>query len=398
MSGRFFIDVCYWQAGKSNQPVSGDMFLSRKLPEEGRVISVLADGLGSGIKASVLATLTSSMALRFVASDSDLKQTAGLMMDILPVCRERKIGYSTFTIVDIEASGAVRVIEHDNPAYVLVRHGKLVDVDKESATIQAAPGTDDEREMLFSHLTAGHGDRLIIFSDGVSQSGMGQKTTPLGWGADAVRQFALEQVRMNPDIAARELARRIVQRAVMNDLESPKDDITCAVIHFRRPRRLLLVTGPPFSKGNDAGMASHVEAFSGRKVICGGTTASIIARELGRRVDVDLSHVHPEIPPTSTMEGIDLITEGTITLGRVAELLAADAVPEAADAEGNPAVDVLGLLLNSDIIHFLVGTRINEAHQDPNVPVELDIRRNIVKRIRSLLEEKHLKETRMQLI
>ena len=62
----------------------------------------------------------------------------------------------------------------------------------------------------------------------------------------------------------------------------------------------------------------------------------------------------------------------------------------------NAATRLVELLLNSDIIHFLVGTRINEAHQDPNVPVELDLRRNIIRKIASLLETRYLKESRLQ--
>jgi hypothetical protein len=52
--------------------------------------------------------------------------------------------------------------------------------------------------------------------------------------------------------------------------------------------------------------------------------------------------------------------------------------------------------MNADVIHFLVGTCVNIAHQDPNLPVELEIRRNVIKKIIRILEEKFLKQVKVQ--
>ena len=142
-------------------------------------------------------------------------------------------------------------------------------------------------------------------------------------------------------------------------------------------------------------MADAAKSFTGRKVICGGTTANIVSRLLARPVTTSLAKVDPEIPPAAQMEGLDLITEGTITLARVAEMLERGSSETWPD---NPARDLMQLMLQSDIVQFLVGTRINEAHQDPNVPVELDLRRNIVRKIASLLETRHLKESKIQFV
>lgn len=392
-----FIEVDSHQARKHGQPVSGDAFLSRKIKEEKRAVAVLADGLGSGVKASVLATLTSTMALRFVSSDTDVQEAAGIILDILPVCSQRRIGYSTFTIVDASASGAMHVIEHDNPPFIFINgKGEPVTVEKTTLTLPTTTEADMERHLLVSRFHANIGDRLVFFSDGVNQSGMGRPALPLGWGMDSVLRHVTALIAAEPRISARELARRLVEKAVENDEGRPKDDVTCAVLYFRRPRQLLMVTGPPFSKGNDALMAAAVEGFSGKRVICGGTTATIIARELKRQVTVHLDDLDVGLPPTSEMAGVDLVTEGTITLAKAAEMLEQNIPPEALPT--NAACRLVQLLIDSDIVHFLVGTKINEAHQDPNVPVELDIRRNIVKRIRALLEERHLKETRQQFL
>lgn len=139
-----------------------------------------------------------------------------------------------------------------------------------------------------------------------------------------------------------------------------------------------------------------VAAFPGRKAICGGTTANIVSRLLNREVRVELGTYDPEIPPAAAMDGVDLITEGTLTLGRVAIMLESGAQPER--MQRSAATQLLALLLESDVVQFVVGTRINEAHQNPNIPVELDLRRNIVKRIAASLESRHVKEVYTQYV
>ena len=198
-----------------------------------------------------------------------------------------------------------------------------------------------------------------------------------------------------PKISSQELARKVVAEALVNDGGAAKNDITCGVVYYRHPRRLLVITGPPFSKERDEDLAGMVASFPGRKAICGGTTANIISRLLNRPVRACLTKLDPEIPPPALMEGVDLITEGTMTLARVAEMLERGAQEPWPD---NPARDLMALMLQSDVVEFVVGTRINEAHQDPNVPMELDLRRNIIRRIVRLLETNYLKQCYVQFL
>jgi Stage II sporulation protein E (SpoIIE) len=391
MTGESFIDVDYCQRAKTGQVVSGDVFLSRKIKEEGRIISILSDGLGSGVKAGVLANLTATMALRYTSAFVDVRKSAGVIMDTLPICEVRKISYSTFTIVDLDDDGRTRVIEHGNPALLVLRGRQPVALEREDITLE----NWKDRTIRYSEFDVQLGDRIVCFSDGVSQSGLGRKGMPLGWGQDRVVAFVVAQIARDGEISSQELARKLVAEAFANDGSAAKDDITCGVVYYRHPRRLLVLTGPPFCKERDGELAEQVRTFPGRKVICGGTTANIISRLLGRPVTTSLAKVDPEIPPSAKMDEVDLVTEGTITLARVAEMLErgpGEAWPD------NPARDLMQLMLQSDIVQFLVGTRINEAHQDPNVPVELDLRRNIVRKISGLLEGRYLKECRVQFI
>lgn len=392
MTGESFIDVDWRQQAKAGQMICGDLFLSRKIKEEGRVICVLSDGLGSGVKASVLANLTAAMALRYASAFVDLHKSATTIMDTLPICDVRKISYATFTVVDLDSDGHARIIEHGNPPVLLMRGHCEVALEKSTITLERWK----DRLISYSEVELQLEDRLICTSDGVSQSGMGQPGFPLGWGNDRVSGYVSRQICANAGISSHDLARDLVDAAASNDGAKAKDDITAGVIYYRRPRRLLVVSGPPFSKDRDAELAQSVANFSGRKAICGGTTASIIARELGREVSIDLTDLDPQVPPASEMEGVDLVTEGTLTFAKVAELL--ESGREFGGARPNSAVRLIQLMLESDIVQFVVGTRINEAHQDPNVPVELDLRRNIVRRICNLLETRHLKETQVQFV
>ncbi len=400
-----FIEVGHYQLCKNGQGAPGDAFLSQKNDQDGRVITVLSDGLGSGIKAGVLSTLTATMAMKFVASDIPIKRAANIIMSTLPVCKERGISYATFTLVDIEPNSSVRIMEYDNPGYVLVREKTVVEPIKQCTPIERkrAKGAPAREALLYySDYRARPGDRLVFFSDGVTQSGMGARLTPLGWGAPSVQDFILSAIEANPGVSARELARTVVGAAQRNDGYAAKDDITCGVIYFRHPRDLLVLSGPPVNRDRDAEMARDFSAFRGRKVVCGGTTANILSRELDRPLRLIMKNIDPVVPPMSVMEGADLVTEGIITLGTVAELLERGASvggrPAAESARENAATRIQELMLDSDRITFVVGTKINEAHQDPNMPVELEIRRNVVKKIQALLREKYLKEATIRYI
>jgi hypothetical protein len=386
-----FIEIDYCQRAKDGQLISGDIFLSEKVKEEGRIVSVLSDGLGSGVKASVLATMTATMALKFAASPIDIRSSAEIIMDTLPICSVRKISYSTFTVVDIAGSGKTRIIEHGNPPFLLIRPDGEVTISKN----ELRPERWHDRVIFYSSFDVEREDRIIFFSDGISQAGMGEFRTPFGWGVADVENYVRDQIRDHPHISARELSRQLVARAEQIDGLSAKDDITCAVVYFRSPRQLLVMTGAPFNRSHDNDLARMAEVTPGRKVICGGTTANIISRQLNRPIHIDMRQARDSrVPPSAKMEGFDLVTEGILTLGEVLRLLEEDIAPE--ELKSNAAVRLTSMLLDSDIVKFAVGTRINEAHQDPNVPVELELRRNLVRRIAYALETKHIKRVSVQ--
>lgn len=389
-----FIDVDYAQIYKHGQKIGGDVFLLSRNPENNQIVATLSDGLGSGVKANVLASLTAHMAHKLSFSPIDLNHSAKIIMDTLPVCKERKISYSTFTIADIRYKEnnediEVNLVEYDNPPSLRFKGSEPVYWTREKTELQRE-GAFKKEIVSSSSFKLSASERLIMFSDGVTQSGLG-RSLPLGWRLDGVREFIKKEIEANPDISSRELSRAIVQKANSLDGLCSKDDITCVVVYIRKPRRTLIVTGPPFTKEADEILGEKIKAFDGRKIVSGGTTVQIVARMLGKKLTVDMKCWSKDVPPASKMEGIDLVTEGMLTLSRVATILEKRLNP--AELPDDPAKRFVEILLDSDQVHFLVGTKINEAHQDPNIPVEIGIRRTIIGRLRKALEEIYLKET-----
>jgi hypothetical protein len=390
----FFIEVNSQQRNYDGERISGDVFLYRFIKEEDRVIAVLSDGMGHGVKANILATLTATMALSFTREHKEVDRIAEIIMNTLPVCSDRKIAYSTFTIIDIEYNGNVTVLEYDNPSTIILRGNQIFDPSWKKVLLEKGKHTG--KLLKTCSFMPEKEDRLIFCSDGVSQSGMGSDTFPFGWENDNVAEYAASLVSSESSISAMMLAGKIVTMAHKNDNYKARDDISCATIYFRDPRKLLICTGPPFEKEKDKELAAKVQEYKGKVILCGGSTADIVARELNRTVVDDLIFEDPDLPPESFLEGIDLVTEGILTLQKVNEIL--KTYNNSVKLGKGPADKIVRLLMESDEIHFIIGTRINIAHQDPNLPVELEIRRTVVKRIARLLEEKWLKQVNFEYI
>jgi len=394
MSGRFYIEVACEQRNYGDERICGDVFLSRKVKEENRTIAVLSDGMGHGVKANMLATLTSTMAVNFTQEHKAVEKIADIIMNTLPVCSERHMSYATFTIVDIEHDGLTTILEYDNPQTIILRNNKPFDPSWKRRIMESELNAG--KEIASCQFQPVKGDRILFCSDGIAQSGLGTDKYPLGWGRDNIQGYALKLVDNSPKISAAHLAAKMVNMAHRNDSYSSKDDTSCGSIYFREPRKLLIITGPPYEKDQDKSLGDAVKAFRGKKVVCGATTADIIARQLGVEIEDSLVFEDPELPPVSHMDGIDLVTEGILTITKVTRILK-EYSPSYTPGKG-PADRIFKLVQQSDEIHFIIGTRVNIAHQDPNLPVELELRRTVVNRMARLLEEKFLKEVSIRYI
>jgi len=386
----YHTEVGHFQINHEGEKICGDVFLSKRIPEENRVLCVLSDGLGHGVRANVLATLTATISLNFSMEHKDANALAGIIMKALPVCSERGLSYSTYTIIDISNElDTVSILEYDNPQTLIMRGHRVYE--PEWTSVKYEGDIKDKRivDLKKCFFIPQIEDRIIFFSDGITQSGLGKGIT-MGWGRNNMIKFVRELIETSATISAADLAERVVRQASLNDLQTPKDDLTCGVVYFREPRKTILCTGPPFSAEKDSEFANILKNFDGRKIISGATTTEIIARELNREV-VDETIVDPTLPPSSKMAGIDIVTEGVLTLSKVTHLLNNLNITTVTQFGKGPADQVCKLLLDSDEIYILVGTKINENHLDPNLPVEIEIRKNLIRRLTQVLADKFMK-------
>ena len=394
MDNSFHIEVGVLQKSHTGERICGDIFLSRKVKEENRTILVLSDGMGHGVKANLLATLTATMAVNFTAEHKDVHKIAEIIMNTLPVCSERKISYATFTIIDIEDNGQTTIINYDNPECIIMRANEEFKPRWHTITLE----TIDKKgkELQACTFKAFKEDRIVMLTDGITQSGLGKGKYLLGFGWDNTRDLIVTQVNSHPDISAAKLASMIVNKAHSNDEYQSKDDISSVVVYFREPRKLLLCSGPPFDKEKDDYLAGKVKNFNGKRILSGGTTADIVSAKLDIPIEDTLVFDDPDLPPISHMNGIDLVTEGILTLSKVSGIL--EKYNDRTELGKGPADQIVKYLLDSDEIYLCIGTAVNIAHQDPNLPVELEIRRSVARKIAGLLEEKFLKEVKLEFI
>ena len=222
MNGRFYIEVACDQRNFGNERICGDVFISRKVKEENRTIAVLSDGMGHGVKANVLATLTATMAVNFTMEHKAVDKIAEIIMNTLPVCSERHMSYSTFTIVDIEHDGLTTILEYDNPQTIILRNNVPFDPGWKSLVMESEKNAG--KEILSCQFEPRKEDRILFCSDGIAQSGLGSDKFPLGWGRPNMQEYAIKLVQNTPKISASKLAAKMVNMAHRNDGYDSRDD------------------------------------------------------------------------------------------------------------------------------------------------------------------------------
>ena len=415
------IDIDYSQLFKHGQKIGGDVYYVDRNEDSNVLTVILSDGLGSGVRANVLASLTTHMASKLSLSPMDLERSAEVIMDTLPVDSEKGISYSTFTIAKIIFSDdksfiRVELAEYDNPDSLRFSGSEPLEWDKDAIRLKRKTAIKEEI-VYSSSFEMKEGDRLIFFSDGVAQSGIalgpsqssGQEDRSYavfrphgrpvhslpsvvksgGWGAENVAAFIKKTLSEEPDVSSRQLARAIVTEAYKRDEYKASDDITCCVISVKKPRRTLIVTGAPRNRESDKRLGEIVKNFDGKIIVCGGTTAKIVARELGKDVKADRSPAG-SLPPSSRIEGIDLVTEGMLTLSEVSKRLKNNTLLRHMSEDA--AKRMIAILRETDQVEMIVGTKINDDIDDPSTAAKIGLRFPTVDEIKKALEKNFFKE------
>ena len=374
----FFIETSWGSLLKWGEELCGDRV--ELVKQEDGVLLVLSDGLGSGVKANILAGLTSKIITSMVTAGAELKDVVDTIASTLPVCKVREVAYSTFTMMQVDHEGNAYLVEFDNPTVILLRNGKRVFIPWVEQNISG-------KQIREAHLKLKLGDIAVTFSDGIIHAGVGRLLN-LGWQHENVVQF-LEETWQADDTAYD------VQHRLLNECNSlyqghPGDDTTVAALRICVPNPCCVMVGPPVHPEDDEEVVGELLACPGIKVVCGGTTSQIVSKRLGKELKILLQYISPEVPPIATMEGIDLVTEGVVTLGKTLEIL--EQYEETKDPELLIAKKDGAHLLAETLVEkctsvkFIVGRALNPAHQNPDMPISLSIKLRLVKDISECLK------------
>lgn len=376
---RVNVDVSYKSLNKHNEELCGDKV--ELLKTEDSDIIILADGMGSGVKANILATLTSKILGTMLINGATIDECVDTIAMTLPVCRVRQVAYSTFSILQIFHNGDAYLVEFDNPSCICLRDGLIQPLSYEERVIQGKSIREYRFEVKID-------DFLILMSDGVIHAGVG-KSLNFGWSWSNVAEYAKNSLETS--FTSYRMTNRLSNACNELYMDSPGDDTTIAVAKVISRREVNLFTGPPINPSDDKKLMNEFMQGDAIRVVCGGTTANIVARELHSKIKTSLEYLDPSIPPIAHIEGVDLVTEGVLTLSKALQLLkryALDQVDEnyfmELDQKNGAALVAKSIIEDCTDLNLFVGKAINKAHQNPDLPFDLSIRMNLVAQIQEV--------------
>ena len=349
---------------------------------EGSSVIVLADGLGSGVKASILSTLTSKIISTMMAEGMALEECVSTIAATLPICSVRGVAYSTFTIIHLIDNETAELIQYDNPQVIFFRDNKNYDYPMSEMNI-------DGKRVYKSVISLQENDTFVAMSDGCPHAGIGTAYN-FGWKREDIISF-LEPLTFG-GFTAKTLATILVDECFRLYGEQPGDDATACVVRVRRRAPVNILFGPPSNRDDANRMMALFFSKEGKHIVCGGTTSTIAAKFLGKTVKPSLNYENSDVPPTAEIEGVDLVTEGVITINRVLEYardyLKNNESYEQWGYKRDGASLICRLLFEEATdINFYVGRAINPAHQNPDLPINFNIKMNLVEDLSKCLKE-----------
>jgi hypothetical protein len=350
--------------------------------DENSSIIVLADGLGSGVKASILATLTSKIISTMMSAGLSIEDCVDTIAQALPVCSVRGVAYSTFTIIRIVIGDEVEIIQYDNPFVILLRDGQNYDYPKVERYIGG-------KKIYQTRIKMQQGDIFIAMSDGCPHAGIGRAYN-FGWKREDIIAF-METIAL-AGYTAKTLSTILIDE--VNGLygSKPGDDATVCTVRVRKREPMNLMFGPPSNRDEGDRMMSLFFSKEGKHIVCGGTTSSIAAKYLHKNIVPCLEFIDPEIPPIARIDGVDLVTEGVVTINKVLtyakDYLESNEAYRKWSYKRDGASLICRLLFEEATdINFYVGRAINPAHQNPDLPINFSIKMNLVDELSKCLKK-----------
>lgn len=349
---------------------------------ENSTVIVLADGLGSGVKASILSTLTSKIISTMIAEGLPLEDCVSTIAATLPICSVRGVAYSTFTIIHLINNSYAEIIQYDNPQVIIIRNSEIYDYPKTELSIGG-------KTIYKSEISLTEGDVFIAMSDGCPHAGIGIAFN-FGWKREDIAQFMLSIADVG--YTAKTLSTMLIDECNKQYGYHPGDDATACVIKIRKREPMNILFGPPRNPDDCDRMMSLFFSKEGKHIVCGGTTSKIAAKYLGKTVITSLNFEKSDVPPIAEIEGVDLVTEGVITINKVIEY-AKDALDKNELYEhwsfSRDGASLICRLLFEEAtdINFFVGRAVNPAHQNPDLPINFNIKMNLVEELSDCLRK-----------
>lgn len=375
------VDIGFQSLNHEGEQLCGD-HVDVIEPNEESTIVVLADGLGSGVKASILSTLTSKIISTMMANGMTLEDCVETIAATLPICSERKVAYSTFTIIHIVKNEEAEIIQYDNPHVILLRDGENIEYPEIEMNIGG-------KKIYKSRVRLMENDVFIAMSDGCPHAGIGMSLN-FGWKREDIIEFMKTFYFVG--YTAKTLTTLLLDEVNKLYGEKPADDATVCTVRIRKREPMNLLFGPPSNRDDCGKMMSLFFSKEGKHIICGGTTSSIASKFLGKPLRVNLDFADKDIPPTASLEGADLVTEGVITVNRVLEYAKNYVKDNNSYSEWSCKRDGASLICRllfeeATDINFFVGRAINPAHQNPDLPINFSIKMQLVTELTECLEQ-----------
>ncbi|MEG2174092.1 MAG: SpoIIE family protein phosphatase [Oscillospiraceae bacterium] len=365
-------DIGYRSMNKYGEELCGDRVDLVETDDHSTVI-VLADGLGSGVKANILSTLTSKIISTMIAAGLSIEGCVSTIAATLPVCSVRGVAYSTFTIIKLVNNERAEIIQYDSPPVILLRDGHHLEV---PTSVSNLGGKEIHRSQVELH----ENDIFIAMSDGCLHAGVGLSLN-FGWERKDI--IAFMETLSDVGFSAKTLNTILLDECYKLYEGQPGDDTTACTIRIRKREPMNLIIGPPASPDDCSKMMSLFFAKEGKHIVCGGTTSKIAAHFLGKQLVPKLEFPDPEIPPIASIEGVELVTEGVITINKVLcyarDYLLDNESYTLWSYKKDGASQIARLLFEEATdINFYVGKAVNPAHQNPNLPINFSIKMRLV--------------------
>lgn len=380
MNNKIYIDANFRSLKKFSEELCGDMVEIVK--NDDCFIIVLSDGLGSGVKANILSTLTSKIISTMMKEGASIEDTVETIVHTLPVCNVRKVAYSTFSILQIAYDGNAYLIEFDSPGCIFVRDENLVNVSYNSRQIAG-------KLIKEARFKVKAGDILSLVSDGVVYAGIGVLLN-LGWNWNNVSEFITKRAKV--EFSSVRITNMLIETCNQLYMDKPGDDTTVATVKIIPQMVVNLFSGPPENPNDDVKVINDFISSEGKKIVCGGSTANILSRIIGQSIEVDMNHLNPEVPPMAAIKGIDLVTEGVLTLKKTVDIIKKylenpnEEINIKLLDENHGAAKIAKILLEQCThLNLFIGRKINPAHQNPKLPFDLSIKLRILEDLYDLM-------------